>query len=431
MIPKESAQKRTTEYVVTIFAPFVGLIYSLIHWRKKWAKNVFWLACVYLGAIFIYWPEGTVFGEGADGGRYAKELIEFHSGALSISSVLASYTFFGGGRLDLYQPLLTFVISRFTDNGHVLFAVFAFVFGFFYSRNIWYVLDRLPNRKLGWLGILVALYFLICPITQINGVRMWTGLHVFVYAMLPFLVEQDRSKLRWLILVPFIHFSYLYVTIFAAFYALFLHKIATRSRAFQNISLVLFIASFAINSLNMDSVNSMLTEYSPESYEERIDLYVNQGAVDRKADASALSNWYIVASGTIQKWSYAVLLISLLPCMRKHFKENRGYINLWVFALLLSGMANILAMIPSGGRFQFLSSMFAVAIILLAAANLPKANGYVNIVNIVLFPLLIPLVVEFRKLFDFFGVTVILGNFLTAFIIESNVPIIDFIKGLI
>lgn len=416
---------KNSVFLVTLLFPFAGLIYSLIHWRERWARNVFWLVCVYLGAIFIYWPEGTSLGVGADGGRYVVELMNYHQHDFyaAASTILL--------QKDFYQPFITFLISRFTDNGHVLFAVFAFVFGFFYSRNIWYVLDRLPNRKLGWLGILVALYFLICPITQINGVRMWTGLHVFVYAMLPFLVEHDRSKLWWLATVPLFHFSYLYITIFAIVYVLLLNRIATRSRVFQLIALVFFIASFSVNSLNMDSMNAMLAEYSPESYEDRIDLYVNQGAADRRADASSLSNWYIVASGNLQKWGYAVLLIVLLPCMRKHFKENRGYINLWVFALLLSGMANILAMIPSGGRFQFLSSMFAVAIILLAAANLPKANGYVSIVNIVLFPLLIPLVVEFRTLFDYFSFTLVLGNFLTAFLIESNVPIIDFIKGLI
>lgn len=431
MMQINNNKNNTAVFILTIVFPFAGLIYSLSHWRKSWAKNVFWLVCVYLGTIFIYWPEGTILGEGADGGRYALDLMRYHSSGITLSGVFASYALNGGGQMDLYQPLLTFIVSRFTDNGHVLFAVFAFVFGFFYSRNIWFVLERLPNRKLGRIGILVALYFLICPITQINGVRMWTGLHVFVYAMLPFLVENDRSKIWWLILVPFIHFSYLYVTVFAAVYVLFLNRIATRSQTFQIIALFLFIASFTVNSLNMDSVNSMIAEYSPESYEERIDMYVNQAAANRMAEASGLGNWYIAASGNLQHWCYALLLVLLLPCLRSRFNGNKGYMNLWVFALLLGGLSNILAMLPAGGRFQFLSMMFKVALILLVAANIPKTEWYAKLVNVTLIALLIPLVVEVRTLFDYFSFTLVLGNFLTAFFIESNVPIIDFIKGLI
>ena len=135
-------KNNTAVFILTIVFPFAGLIYSLSHWRESWAKNVFWLVCVYLGAIFIYWPEGTIWGEGADGSRYALDLMRYHSSGITLSGVFASYALNGGGQIDFYQPLLTFIVSRFTDNGHVLFAVFAFVFGFFYSRNIWFVLER-------------------------------------------------------------------------------------------------------------------------------------------------------------------------------------------------------------------------------------------------------------------------------------------------
>ena len=43
---------------------------------------------------------------------------------------------------------------------------------------------------------------------------------------------------------------------------------------------------------------------------------------------------------------------------------------------------------------------------------------------------MLPLIVEIRRLFDFFGINLIFGNFITAFFFENNVPIITFIKQL-
>ena len=183
-----SNKNSSTAFILTLVFPFGGLIYTLNHWREKWAKNTFWLACIYLGAVFIYLPEGTVLGEGADAGRYILDLLNMYNSNMSLSQIIGQYQI-NQRTMDLYQPLMTYLISRFTDNGHVLFTVFAIVFGYFYSRNIWYILEKLPNKKLGWLTILVAIYFLICPITQINGVRMWTALHVFVYGMMPYILE--------------------------------------------------------------------------------------------------------------------------------------------------------------------------------------------------------------------------------------------------
>lgn len=415
---------------LTFIFPFAGLVYSLANWREKWAKNAFWIACIYLGAVFIFWPEGTILGQGADGGRYALDLMEFYSDDSGLWNVLKRYQF-ERNSMDYYQPIVTYLISRFTDNGHVLFAVFAIVFGFFYSRNIWYVLDRLPNKRFGSIGILVALYFLVCPITQINGVRMWTALHIYVYAMLPYLLDRDKSKLWYLILAPFVHFSFLYVSLFAAAYVLLPFNFKTRNLTFASVALIIFIGSMFVNTLNLDEVNGMLQEYSPEAYESRIDLYVNQDAADRNASYLALSNWYVSASGNIQKWCYNLLLLFMFPCIKRNFSGNTNISNIYVFSLLLGSFANIMALIPSGGRFQLLAMMFKLAIILIVTINIPKTDRFIKYINPALIILLIPLFVEFRKVLDYVGISFFIGDFFTSLFWESNVPIINFIKSVI
>ena len=176
-VPQYNSE-RNLAFVVTLLFPFWGVIYSLYHWRASWAKNTFWLACIYMGMVQIFHPEGTILGDGADGGRYVLDLISMHVNVHSFTDV--AKVFYDGSTLDVYQKTLTFIVSRFTDNGHVLFFFFAVVFGFFYSRNIWYVLDKLPEKFNKYLWVLILFYFLVCPIWLINGVRMWTATHVFV-----------------------------------------------------------------------------------------------------------------------------------------------------------------------------------------------------------------------------------------------------------
>lgn len=412
--------------ILTFLFPFAGLVYSLCNLHASWAKNAFWMACVYLGAVHIFHPEGTILGSGADGGRYVLDLMNMYNSGDELSSIFARYLI-DSQTMDLYQPIVTFLISRFTDNGHVLFGVFAFVFGFFYSRNIWYILERLPNKRLGKYFILIALFFLICPITQINGVRMWTALQVFVYALMPFLLERDKSKLLLLLTVPLIHFSYLYIVILTLIFVL-LNRNTDRVYSITKIALLLFVLSLLIKSVNLTSVNAILADYSPESYQERIDMYVNQDIMSRNVEASATTNWYVGASGFLKYWCYAILLIFLYPCIKKYYKNNISYRNLYSFALFVGAFANIMSLIPSGGRFQLVFQMFVVPIILLIATRLPLKMGYSKFVQVISLVLMLPLVVDFRKLFDFYGITAIFGDFFTLLIWESNVPLIDFVK---
>jgi hypothetical protein len=126
---KTSNNHRNVAFFLTLVFPVGGLIYTLSHWREKWAKNTFWLACIYLGAVLIYWPEGTILGQGVDGGRYVLELMEMYGSNITLSQILGRYQI-DQRTMDLYQPLMTYLISRFTNNGHVLFAAFAVVFVF-------------------------------------------------------------------------------------------------------------------------------------------------------------------------------------------------------------------------------------------------------------------------------------------------------------
>ena len=260
---------------------------------------------------------------------------------------------------------------------------------------------------------------------------MWTALHVFVYGMMPYLLEKDKSKLWWTLLTPLIHFSFLYVAVFAAVWFILSYRLKTQSSIFLTIAFVFFVVTLFVNTLNLDRTSGMLAEYSPESYENRIDSYVNEEVASRRADKGALNNWYVVASGSVTHWCYNILLLALLPCLKRNFKSNKSLRHLYVFALFLGGFANIMALIPSGGRFQLLSQMFKVPLILLVAMYISPSDNFRKILNVALVFLLLPFVFQFRKFFDYLSITAVLGNFITVFFWENNVPLIDFIKRLL
>lgn len=412
---------------LTIIFPVGGLTYTLSHWRESWAKNVFWLICIFLGAVQIYCPAGEILGAGSDGGRYVLRLMDMYGSNISIKSILAQYMR-DQDTMDLYFPLMSYFVSRFTDNGHVLFALFAVVFGYFYSRNIWYILEKIPNNKLGYLTILVILFFLVNPITNINGVRYNTAIHIFVYALLPFLLENDKSKIWWLMVVPFVHFSFLIVVIVAAIYIFLPQNIRNTGRIFQIFSLFVFIASLFINSLNLSSANSFLGAYSPEVYEDRIDSYVSDTAAEKRSESKEELNWYVSASSIIKHWSYSLLLIFLYGCFKRNPQVCNQYQNYYTFTLLYGAIANIMALVPSGGRFQLVAHMLYLALFLIVTTRIPPNDKFRRVVNYALFFLILPMVFDIRRLFDFYSITAIFGNYITVFFWENNVPLMTYIK---
>src|SRR6056297_1555400 len=74
------------------------------------------------------------------------------------------------------QPLLTFLASRVTDQYWVLFATFGVLFGYVYSRNVWFPIHRVQTRFTPVLVFLLAAYAFHVNIgSGLNGVRMWTA----------------------------------------------------------------------------------------------------------------------------------------------------------------------------------------------------------------------------------------------------------------
>lgn len=410
--------------LLAILWPFGALVSALRNWRQPWAMNVFWIVCIYLGAIQIYCPAGTSLGDGADGGRYAMQLIEMHNGNLSLfEEILQQFAY--SNAMDYYQLILTWLVSLITDNPHVLFACFAAVFGFFYSRNIWYVLNRISGPLCWYAIIFVAILFLICPIWQINGVRMWTAAHVFIYALLPYICEGNKRRLLWLIAVPFIHFSFLYFVVVSIIVALLPDRITSNSKVVKWGLVAVFIGSLFLSAVNVPAITNMLEQISPDSYQDRIELYTRDSAFDKLEEGKNAVNWYVTASSYARNWVSNIMLL-IIAFSRLKDANTRKLLN---FSLLFSAIANVASHIPSGGRFLVIAHLLSYSLILLQISRQDSSNLLIKkVANIVAIPLLITLIFGIRVGLDFYGVSLFCGNFFTSLFWDDNLPLIDYIK---
>ena len=411
--------------IIPILWPFAGLITSLKHWRQPWAMNMFWVVCMYLGAIQIYHPEGTVLGDGADSGRYVLQLMDMYNNVHSFSDV--SKYFYDGSTIDVFSSALTFIVSRFTDNGHVLFFFVALIFGFFYSRNVWYILGKLPDRLPKWTWVLIMYFFLVCPIWLINGVRMWTATHIFAYGALPFLLDGDKKKLPWCFASILVHHSFIFPIALLSIYLLISNRIISKQWIITAL-FVFYLLTLTIKSVNLESFNSLLHNYLPGFYEDRIDGYVNESSLEARQMAKQQLSWHVGFFGNILYWITQLLVVFSYFTILRNYKRYRWIVPLFAFSLLIYGFSNILASVSSGGRYITIARMFMVPVFLLVVSYLPLGKYFKSLLPYLMSLLALSFVFEIRKGLEFYGITLILGNFLTVPFLESNIPLISFIK---
>lgn len=406
---------------LTILFPFIGIFYSIVNWRLPNAKNAFWLGCCYLGAVLIYWPDGTMQGEGADAGRY---YIDF----LAAGNESSLYRWLFGHTmtetaLDFYKPLIEFIISRFTTNGHVLFFAYAVVLGFFISRNLWYLLEHMPKHDKYYYALWLLIFFLEVPIWKIGGARMATAFHVFIFGIYPYIIENKKNRVFWCIVAVFIHFSFLYITILTIIYVLIPERFKTRSVVVTS-ALAIFIGSLFIKELDLGFAHDFVQRISPESYEERIDIYLTKEARERSLEGTAQRNFVLNFSLELLRWMVNILTIALFFPLRKYLPNKK---NMLVYILLIGSVANVMSLASGGARFLHLFNMLFMAMLVIYISKIPKATFAYNITFNLSWFLLITVVYGIRAGLDYFSFTMF-GDFFTLLFIESNVPIMNFIK---
>ncbi len=323
------------------------------------------------------------------------------------------------GYVDVLQPLLTFVVSRFTDNSRVLFAVFGLVFGFFYSRNLWFLFSFVENKIKREALPFLLLAALTIAIWQINGFRFWTAAHVFVFGIFTLL---SKSKIKGLAISAasiFIHFSFILPVLLLLLYLLAGNRLV--------IFIILYFASFFITQIRPEVLKAYSNQV-PEVFQEKTQAYTSEEYIKERGKLNQQANWYVAGRVTAIHYSINLLLAILFLKYRSEISTNKIVVGLLCFGLLLATVTNLLSQVPSMLRFQLVSDTILFSFFFLFVQQ-SKRNVFLGWSYIpFLLATILYLVVEIRVGFETTSLLTVLGNPLVAPFLTNDFPLISFFK---
>jgi len=386
--------------VLFLIWPFMAALAALKHYNKPWAKNVAWAFVAFFGFTFAI---GTA-SQGNDIVRYVAEYQALYNVYFTWDKAIDYFRY--SGEIDILRTLIAIVFSRFTDNQAVLTGVYGIIFGYFFSRNMWYVLERLEGRIKLYTVLLFACFFLAVPIWNINGFRMWTATHVFLFGLLPYLFEGKKKGLWVSCSAVLVHFSFVVPISLLIMYSL--------AGSWLTLYFGMYLFTFFISEIDLEMINRYVENYTPEIFQERTKYYRRESKMESVAETTAQRSWHIVWYGRALGWAVMGYLVLLYVKGREFFAAHKGWRDLFSFTLLFFSAANVLSMLPSGSRYLSVARLIALALITLYIQNVPQkrlssAYKYAAIPALLLFVL-----VSLRLGLLAVSATAILGNPLIA-----------------
>lgn len=357
---------------------------------------------------------------GNDSVRYFQEFERYFDEQESLSTVLSRAYTTGGKTLDLYQPLITWIVSRFTDNYKILFGIFGLVFGYFWFSSLKLVSEYMPIKKTRLILVLFVFLAFLNPIWNINGVRMWTAAQVFIFGLLIYYLKQSNKGLIFVFSSLFFHFS-LSLPIFIWFsFTLLVHFLP---RVFSpHVAFFIYVACFFFGQISASELNDLFG-YLPEFLQQK-KSYLNEDYVEKVSKSKNNFNWYINWSQDMKVYLIVFFNFLLFYKMRAKDLINHEKTKIVALILLFSAFFVLIKEVPSGKRFLVISDSLTVSI-LISYGLYKVRNSSVLIVF-----LLFVIAITTRLGLDFFGFSLLIGNPITSFLFINEAPIVDFIKKL-
>lgn len=423
--PKNKLQASDSHWFLFLILPLFAGFTAIRNYKAPWAKNVIWAFIVFYGFTFAVAKEAY----DADITRYIGDLKELYGKSLSISDMVE--VFKDSGEADVLRISLAILISRFTDSAQVLTAVYGFIFGFFFSRNIWYIIEHMKG-KLKWISILlIVTFFLTNPFWNINGFRFNTAVLMFIYGIFPYLYEGKKSRLFVSYLALLVHFSFLFpIMILTGYLALGNRK---------NFFFGFFIVSIFISNINVTEFNTLVEANVPEIFLERSKHYRDEDRVEsfRQNDDSVIEsqqgvevavNWYALYYLRALHFSLMAILIALYFFGKKVLQENKFLNNGYCFSLFFFGFANLLISLPSGERFLMIASLSTLALVIFYLQNQVYERFVTNVTLMAVPAILLFCVVALRTGLYSVSINTLIGNPVMSIFTDYNLSLNDLIK---
>lgn len=395
---------------------------AIQHYRAAWAKNIIWGFVVFFGFTFGLSEETSVAKSSSDVFRNTTEVKTLHQKQLTSRDVYELYK--KNDDLDFVKLTIAILVSRVTDNPQVLLGIYGLIFGFFFSRNIWYLLERLNGKIKGFTLLFLVAFIIINPFWNINGFRFYTATHIFIYGLLPFLYEGKRKGLLWSALSVTVHFSFVVPVLVLLTYAVLRNRTV--------IYFILFVGSTITSEINLESFNAFIEARAPAALSERTSSYRSKGYVTEFREGSKSyiekSSWHAVYYQKALSWVLTAFIIFLFFKRRQLAQIHPRLLNALSFVLLMTSVANLLSSLPSGGRYLTIASLAACSLIVFYMHE-KYYNPFMKTLKYLVVPaLLLFIIVSLRMGFYTLSLNTFIANPIVAIVADYNFALNDWLK---
>ena len=344
-VRKTEMQYNILILIALFLFPLIGFFFFFIF--SKYIRNktfLFVIIYAYIGYSFI--AENPLL----DSYRYAEQFRSLVDGyRISIIDNLKN------GILDIYSLLTMKIVAAITDNSHVLFALWAVVFGYFTADSVNVIEESIPKKSQLLILTILVIIVLLNPPTNINGVRFWTAIWVAFAGFLEYEVKFRKRGMVFMCITPLIHTSFI---IFLILYFI--------SRFFKikkiSLWLTLFVISYVLSFvLSATTLADVVSNYlGPTSH---FSAYVDESYVNEITAAKASRSSLNIFLTSLPKLFMVIFMLFIVryKAIEKHNIINKILPFFFIFMIVI----NIFGIIPSVSRFDKLGYFLFLYIILL------------------------------------------------------------------
>lgn len=329
-----------SKVMLFVISPILGLFSSLRNADSRSSYIVYFLFALTFGFAFTVTNIDSA-GISVDGAFYRRSFEEISR--MNDSQFLAdlkSFFSFNTPKKDFGFEMLSFVISRFTNNYHFLFLCLALIFSYFQLRSLKFLTSNQNFRSCAFCLILLGL-FSWNSIFNINGCRFWISAWIIVYCCFQVFVKGNYKYIFLTFITPIIHGSYwiaLVIFLLACLFCFF-YKLSVK------ILILLFVSSFFYTFVIVDLVQQS-ANYIPDFLNPLVDIYTSDENLDRLNVDGGIHDLFRMLIKLIIN---ALTIILILE--RKRIVGSNSKL-LFIVLLLIQSFANYTMSIPSlGSRF--------------------------------------------------------------------------------
>ncbi len=388
-----------------LLMPVIPLWYAIINFKVK-QYHFFILAFVFL-AGYNFNP-----GSGSDGEVYANLFKDFSNFSfLNFLDQISGIYSKNSELLDLYSTLLLFIVSRFTDDPAIFFAITGIIYYYFFLKLIYLVRSIVPvQTSKYYLPFLIGCVFIFDLFLGINGIRFALAFVIFSYGALLYLINNKANALIIAGTSILVHFSLFYSFLFLLLFVIF--KNIGRSWLVYLIVLLGFVFAefFAVGI----SQNINITG---EAYEKRIEAYTNDEYIESRESGFQERNWYLVLD-RYATYYYVFICFLLTKLSFVKFRFDWLANRLFVFsALMLIHNFFSSQLVDATSDRYYLMAIFFILVYLLYLYHLNNERRIFKIIIFTFLPILtLHVLVILRNDFLVVNPLLLIENAITAFI---------------